>query len=86
MTNPATPNATPKPIKLIPIAATTDWKVCGCGETIYMAPHPSSGKRHPFSITVEGGLAPTGTTPGLGVSHFTNCPKVQDYGRKSPGR
>jgi hypothetical protein len=72
----------PATIKLLPIAARALEKPCGCGETIYMAPHPTTGNAHPFSVNVEGGLAPTQTTPGLGVSHFSNCPKAASYRRR----
>lgn len=45
-----------------------------CGDNIYWAQHPSSGKMHPVSINHGRGKAPDPAADGLGVSHFTNCP------------
>lgn len=53
-----------------------------CQMQIYRLPHPSTGRRHPVSVNVgidERCINPTDTAPGLGVSHFADCPDAEMF-------
>jgi len=54
----------------------------GCGATIYWIVTPK-GARSPLSIAIEGGKAPTATEPGLGASHFIDCPAASRFHKRS---
>jgi hypothetical protein len=65
---------------MIPIPARTSPSRCrSCGQTIYWATHPSSGRAHPVSIEHEDAEAPTGLVDGQGISHFADCPNANDH-------
>jgi len=74
------PNAT---VNLIPIPAKSRPTRCEgphCQMPIYKVPHPATGRQHPVSVNVaidERCTWPTDTAPGLGVSHFADCPDAQ---------
>lgn len=74
------PNAT---INLIQIPAGTKPSRCEgphCQVQIYKIPHPSTGRRHPVSVNVgidERCIAPSQTSPGLGISHMADCPDAE---------
>lgn len=58
----------------------------GCGQPIYWAPHPSTGRAHPVSVDpdiAQGCRRPTGSIDGKGISHFANCPDADRF-RKAP--
>lgn len=51
--------------------------------TIYFVPHPTTGRMHPVSVAHADALVPTSTTPGLGISHFGDCKRADDFRSKS---
>jgi hypothetical protein len=59
---------------LIPIPARTPQSACrSCGQSIYWAPHPATGRPHPISTNDDEAEEPTPFHPGQGISHFTDC-------------
>lgn len=68
---------------LIPIPARTPAARCrSCGQEIYFAPHPSTGRMHPVSVEHEDAERPTSLSEGQGISHFADCPNA-DHHRRS---
>lgn len=66
----------------IPIPARTPESFCrSCGQMIYWAPHPSTGKRHPVSIKHDEAEVPTPFHEGKGISHFADCPDAEQHRR-----
>ncbi len=72
--------------RYIPIPPGTPAAPCkSCPATIYFAPHPSSGNRHPISIDLKSfplAKAPTATEAGQGGSHFIDCPGAANHRRR----
>lgn len=69
---------------MIPIPAKTRPSKCrSCDQTIYFAPHPSTGRVHPISIEHEEAEEPTPFSDGQGISHFSDCPHADQH-RRSP--
>ena len=85
-------NATeaPKAPQFFTVPAGTPARECqGCRATIYWI-ETEAGKRMPVSCDVEGGVRPQRVggslggverVPGIGVSHFTNCPMAGAFRR-----
>lgn len=70
---------------IIPIPAGTGASQCSsCRQTIFWAPHPSTGKKHPVSIECGFGRAPSNVADGRGVSHFSDCPNANDHRKPRP--
>lgn len=58
-----------------------------CGRTIYHVLHPTTRRPHPVSVNPEKDpacVAPTATTPGLGISHFADCPDAAQFRKPKP--
>lgn len=75
-------SARPRTELLIPIPAGTKMQFCKgkkCGKAIYFAKHPRTGNMHPVSIDDGSAKAPTATTDGVGVSHYSNCSDADDF-------
>lgn len=67
----------------IPIPARTRPTECkSCGQTIYFAPHPSTGRMHPISILDDDAIAPSPLLDGIGISHFADCPEADKHRTK----
>lgn len=65
---------------LIPIPARTPQTHCSsCGQAIYFAPHPATGRPHPISTAHEDAEEPTPFSDGRGISHFTDCPTADQH-------
>lgn len=66
--------------QLIPIPARTPAAKCSsCGQAIFFAPHPATGRPHPISIEHEDAEAPTPFADGIGISHFSDCPSADQH-------
>ena len=69
-------------LRLIPIPASTPAARCkSCGQAIYFAPHPTTGRAHPVSVEHEDAEPPTPLTDGQGISHFADCPYAETHRR-----
>lgn len=67
---------------LIPIPAGTHQTHCtSCGQAIYFATHPATGRPHPVSTNSDDAREPTPTEPGAGLSHFSDCPTADQHRR-----
>lgn len=67
-------------------AGTTPKRCRSCKAEVYWVDGPN-GKRVIVSAAVGvGGLPPTDTEPGHGVSHFADCPQAAEWRRKNGGR
>lgn len=65
---------------LIPIPARTPQSHCSsCGQAIYFAPHPGTGRPHPVSVNHEEAEEPTPFAEGCGISHFIDCPTADQH-------
>lgn len=72
---------------LIPIPARTPQAHCSsCGQAIYFAPHPATGRPHPISTNHEDAEEPTPFADGCGISHFSDCPTADQHRGGSRGR
>lgn len=80
-----------KPI-MIPIPIGTAGQTCTCGEIMYKAPHPSTGRIHPVTVTpgppysaetAEFCAHPTTEKAGQGVSHFADCIDAEQHRRRN---
>jgi hypothetical protein len=69
------------PLTAIP-AGTRPARCSGCGATIYWIV-TERGARAPLSVGVTGGKAPTDAEPGLGASHFVDCPAASRFHKRS---
>jgi hypothetical protein len=68
--------------KMIVIPARTSKSKCrSCGQLIYWAPHPASGRAHPVSVDDDDAVEPTGLLEGKGISHFADCPNADQHRR-----
>lgn len=68
---------------LIPIPAGAKQTPCtSCGQAIYFGPHPLTDRPHPISTSHALACEPTGTAPGKGISHFSDCPSADQHRRK----
>lgn len=56
-----------------------------CQKPVYWVTLPS-GKPAPIDANVDGGEAPTPTTPGRGLIHFITCAKPDRFHRRPPAR
>ena len=52
-----------------------------CGAVIYWV----HGRRFPIAVNFVGCNAPTNTEPGLGVSHYINCPNASEFSKSARG-
>ncbi len=67
-------------VTLLPIPAGTTPTACkSCGQTMYFAPHPTTGRPHPISIMHANAVEPTATEGGFGISHFADCPSAAQH-------
>lgn len=65
---------------LILIPARTPQTHCSsCGQSIYFAPHPGTGRPHPVSVAHEDAKEPTPFADGRGISHFSDCPTADQH-------
>jgi hypothetical protein len=65
---------------MIPIPARTPQTHCSsCGQVIYFAPHPGTGRSHPVSVAHEEAEEPTPFADGCGISHFSDCPTADQH-------
>lgn len=58
-----------------------------CGRAIYHVLHPNTRRPHPVSVNAEIDAAciePTATSPGLGISHFADCPDAASFRKPKP--
>lgn len=49
-----------------------------CGAMIYFVESLTSGKKVPVSVEPDGAFDPTSTEPGRGISHYQDCPDVDE--------
>jgi hypothetical protein len=64
----------------IPIPARTKQTHCSsCGQAIYFAEHPATGRPHPVSTNLEDAEEPTPFADGRGISHFSDCPSADQH-------
>jgi hypothetical protein len=69
---------------LIPIPARTPQTHCSsCGQAIWFAPHPGTGRPHPISTNHEDAEEPTPFADGRGISHFGDCPTADQHRARS---
>lgn len=72
---------------LIPIPARTPQSHCSsCGQVIYFAPHPGTGRPHPVSVNHEEAEEPTPFAEGRGISHFSDCPTADQHRSRPASR
>jgi hypothetical protein len=65
---------------MIPIPAGTPQANCrSCGQSIYFAPFPTTGRPHPVSVAHEDAQEPTPFADGVGISHFEDCPTADQH-------
>lgn len=65
---------------MIPIPARTAQTHCSsCGQAIYFAPHPATGRPHPVSTQHDEAEEPTPFADGQGISHFSDCPTADQH-------
>lgn len=65
-------------------AAEKPCRLKDCERTFFWIDSPKNpGKRIPVDCDVEGGVRPTATEPGRGISHFKTCKKPSVFSRKS---
>jgi hypothetical protein len=70
---------------MIPIPARTPQTHCrSCGQSIYFAPFPTTGRPHPVSVAHEDAQEPAPFADGVGISHFEDCPTADQH--RSGGR
>lgn len=69
--------------QFIPIPARTPQTHCSsCGQAIWFAPHPATGRPHPVSTNHEDAEEPTPFSDGRGISHFSDCPTADQHRSK----
>lgn len=78
----AAPAAKPKtPLPTLKVPAGAEKKLCPCGATIYSVEQPS-GRFAPIHCDVDGGRAPTDDADGIGINHFIDCPRRDEFRRR----
>ncbi|MGN6109523.1 MAG: hypothetical protein ACTHU0_30730 [Kofleriaceae bacterium] len=76
------PEQTTRAPQLFDIPAGADRTTCrSCQAPIWFIV-TAKGHRMPVSVAVEGGVAPTDSAPGRGISHFVDCPARDQHRRR----